>query len=124
MKVKCQKCHISIDSPFHKIGTIIECPACGQETLLKPDVDERYSATGEYLTYDDFIQLLTYPPYKRVVAPLIAEWFDCQVLVDHGRLRLRKKDGTDLVPQFIHDAIQEDPRKRQKIYRYAMSLWH
>jgi len=65
--------------------------------------------TGYRVTFEDFRYLLTYPPYRRVIEPLLKQWFGEEV-------------GSDL--KSLHERTQADPRMQFELYQAAMTLWH
>jgi len=79
--------------------------------------------TGYQITFSDFRQLLSYPDYRPAVAPLIQSWFGCQVVPTEDGFTLLDARGVELSPRAVHDSIQADPDRQQRIYQTAMSLW-
>jgi hypothetical protein len=79
--------------------------------------------TGYEVTYSDFMRLLSDPEDRRVVAPLIRKWFDCDVVATKSGFILRDSRGVELNPLDIHQAIQSDSSRQYDLYQTAMSLW-
>jgi hypothetical protein len=80
-------------------------------------------STGYEIKFGDFRQLLSYPPYRVKIAPLIQSWFDYQVIPNGDDFVLRDSKGVEVSQQTVHETIQADRDKQFHIYQAAMSLW-
>ena len=80
-------------------------------------------STGYSVKFKDFVQLLTYPAYKKVIIPLIEEWFDGEFITVDKDLYLETTIGEHLSLSDLHTTIQADTHKQYKLYQAAMSLW-
>jgi hypothetical protein len=80
--------------------------------------------TGYRVTLEDFRQLLFYPPHREVIAPLIRDWFRCEVRPSGEFATICDADGKPVTIASIHAAIQADPERQGRLYREAMTLWH
>jgi hypothetical protein len=79
--------------------------------------------TGWSISFADFAQLLSDASYRPRIGPMVERWFDCAVVNNAGRISLRKRDGSFLITEAIHLAIQSDATKQQELYGAAMDLW-
>ena len=79
--------------------------------------------TGYELTLSDFSQLLSYPAYRKEVAPLVQDWFGYEVVPTGGGFELHDGRGVGISPKVVHEAIQADRDRQYRIYQVAMSLW-
>jgi hypothetical protein len=79
--------------------------------------------TGYEVTLKDFLQLLSYPPYREKVAPLIRDWSGYEVLAVDSGFVLRDRNGVEVNPESVHETIQADAVRQYHLYQVAMSLW-
>ena len=79
--------------------------------------------TGYEVSFEDFHQLLSYPDSRRTAAPLVESWFSCRVVPHGEEVALVDAQGALLSPRAVHDAIQADPERQQRLYNTAMTLW-
>lgn len=79
--------------------------------------------TGYEVTYRDFSRLLSDSEDRRVVAPLIRQWLDCDVVATQNGFILRDSHGVELSPHDVHEAIQSNRSWQYDLYQTAMSLW-
>jgi hypothetical protein len=79
--------------------------------------------TGYEISFEEFKSLLSDPEWRKMVAPLVTEWFGCQVVVKDRGFWLKGLDGRELDPLAMHEQVQADPEKQGRIYRTAMTLW-
>jgi hypothetical protein len=85
--------------------------------------DNAAMSTGYQITFSDFRQLLSHPEYRRDVGPLVQSWFTCRVVPTEDGFALLDASGVEMSPRAVHEAIQADPDRQQRIYQEAMSLW-
>jgi hypothetical protein len=79
--------------------------------------------TGYEISFEEFKSLLSYPYYRPSVAPVIAEWFDCEVVTLENGFVLRDSNGAEMDSLTVHERIQGDSERQGRIYRIAMTLW-
>ena len=79
--------------------------------------------TGRELTFSDFIRLLQAESSRRIIAPLLKEWFEYRVVGKGNGPRVidTAKIPVDMLK--LHIGIQEDERMQRSLYQAAMSLW-
>jgi len=85
--------------------------------------DDSNLNTGYEITFNDFQELLSYSPYRQHVAPLIRSWFGYEVVPANDRFMLRDRNGCEVSPRAVYDAIQGNRERQYSIYQTAMSLW-
>jgi hypothetical protein len=120
----CQSCGAAIRTPVILLGGMAKCPKCRERTVPVVPVGGKYPCTGFEITYSQFCQLLEYPEYRVVVAPLIVEWFGYTVAETTAGIRLLNPAGEALDMLRVHLMIQADGPRHQALYQLAMSLWH
>lgn len=123
MPIKCQHCSVEIAADYTKTGMIVDCPKCGARTELNYAMGSTIPLTGWSVSFSSFAQLLDDSAYRERIAPMIEEWFNCEVQVTGDGVRLKKKDGAFLVREHVHEAIQADGKKQHQLYQAAMDLW-
>jgi hypothetical protein len=123
MPVHCQRCTAVITTDHVKIGMTIACPSCGMQTQLEYTIGSEIPPTGYSLTFANFMQLLSEPLYRHRIGPLMERWFECLIENAPSKTSLRKKDGSVLIAEDVHFAIQSDASRQYEIYQTAMDLW-
>jgi hypothetical protein len=93
--------------------------------LTVPRVPEggRIPAHAYELTYADFRQLIENAACRKVVAPLIADWFGYSVVQEGPDVWVRNGADEVIDPLWLHLTIQADPERQGTLYGTAMSLW-
>jgi len=120
----CQYCNARIDTPYVFLGATTICQRCGERTIPKLAVGAlRPADTGYEITFSDFHQLLSDPGYRNSIAPLLREWFGCELEPLGDAVRILAGDGNEVDELQLHRRIQGDSAKQSALYRAAMSLW-
>ena len=101
----------------------IRCPVCADATPLKYEIGTKIAPTGWALTFADFEQLFSEASDRKRLAEMIERWYGCQVIVVNQRVQFKMPDGSLLIREYLHDAIQADPEKQYQLYQAAMDQW-
>ena len=88
--------------------------------VRRPTINE----PGWETTEDEFQGLLDDLQWRAVVAPVLREWFDCDVVGPKGAPELRTAAGERLSASDLHRRIQADPERRYALYQRKMSCFH
>jgi len=105
------------------LGAAVECPACRESVVPEVLVGTSYPNTGYEITFRNFCQLLTYPPYRPHVLPSIHEWFSYDAPLTPSGFSIVAADGSSVSPLTVHLSIQSAPQRQYALYQTAMSLW-
>ena len=73
---------------------------------------EEIAVSGYAISLEEFSQLLTYPPYKQAVAPLVEKWFDGKLIMVDGELSLKTAGGETLSLPTLYAEIQADTHRQ------------
>jgi hypothetical protein len=121
----CPHCDAAIAAPYAWCGISIACPACARVAPLQCKAGQRVamSASGDGITFDDFVALLNQAGWREQAQPLIAQLLACTVERRGGGFVLKDKNGALLPCEAAHLQIQADPPGRKRLYRLAMALW-
>ena len=79
--------------------------------------------TGYRVTFDDFRNLIAYPPYRSSIGPLLRDWYGYEIVGTERDAVVRSPAGDVIELSALHKAIQSAPQKRYDLYQRAMSLW-
>src|ERR1700678_3153485 len=79
--------------------------------------------TGYKVMFDDFLQLLFYPPYRPTIVPLLQTWFGYEITGEERATAVRSPAGEAVDLRALHERIQADPRMQYALYQRAMDLW-
>ena len=79
--------------------------------------------TGYRVTWDDFRQLITYPPYRPSIGALLKDWYGYEIVGPEDAGAVRSQEGADVDLSTLHETIQADPQKQYDLYQAAMTLW-
>ena len=123
VQVECPECGHRSPIEYRRVGYPTVCEGCNKEvTLRMADVGE-IPNTGRELTFSDFIRLLQAESSRRIIAPLLKEWFEYRVVGKGNGPRVidTAKIPVDMLK--LHIGIQEDERMQRSLYQAAMSLW-
>ena len=80
--------------------------------------------TGYEVSLADFTQLLSYPPYREHIAPLLREWFGYEIVATGDEVRICDRSGAPATLATAHAATQAEPIRQEQLYQVAMTLWH
>lgn len=119
----CQSCGSRIEIPYIMLGAAVTCHECGMRTVAQALPGSRPADTGYELTFADFHQLISYAGYRSAIAPLLREWFGCELEARGDSVGIRTRDGGDVDELTLHRKIQGDESKQSALYRAAMTLW-
>lgn len=119
----CQNCGARLDTPYVLLGADAECPSCGDRTIPRVPPGATRPQTRYEITFADFQRLLSDADYRPSVAPLLLQWFGCEVKAVGDAIRVRWHDGREVDPLSLHLCIQGDDEKQSALYRAAMTLW-
>jgi len=87
--------------------------------------------TGYEVTFQDFLRLVSDPYCLPMVAPLLNEWFDYDVVqigppATKGadpETAIRDASGEPVSKARLHLIIQADPEMQGTLYRTSQTLW-
>jgi hypothetical protein len=112
-----------MQTAYIRLGTAVRCPSCLALTVPHIPVGGRVPIHAYEVTYGDFRNLIEDPVYRKAMAPLIAEWFACSIVVQGSDVRVKNDAGEMIDALWLHLVIQADPDKQRLLYGTAMSLW-
>ena len=78
---------------------------------------------ADRVTFDDFRQLVAYPPYRSSIGALLRDWYGYEIVGSEKDAVVRSPAGEVIDLGVLHEAIQSDPQKQYDLYQRAMSLW-
>ncbi len=79
--------------------------------------------TGYRVTFDDFRNLVAYPPYRSSIGALLRNWYGYDIVGTEREAVVRSSAGDVIDLHALHAAIQSDPPKQYDLYQTAMTLW-
>jgi F0F1-type ATP synthase gamma subunit len=123
MKFKCHNCHSILSIPYYFVGSSIDCPKCHSIISSKLFDFLSWENTGHEITYEDFVKLISYEPYAKIICPVLESWYECKIMNDETGTLIFDLDQNLLLPFVIHISIQNDKKKRYHMYQLAMTLW-
>ncbi|MEO8025404.1 MAG: hypothetical protein ABI823_02965 [Bryobacteraceae bacterium] len=77
--------------------------------------------TGYEITFDDFLRLCL--DHTSETAPLLRKWFGYEIAPSATGALLHDAGGVVVRPEAVHERIQADPERQNRIYNLAMTLW-
>lgn len=117
--IHCEQCYQKITTNYYLVGSIIDCPFCSYNT---PVIIHKYiEGTGIEITFNNFVHLITYQPYREVIIPIINKWFKTKEL--NNEILFLNEDDIELDVIEIHKIIQNNKAYQSRIYNEAMTLW-
>jgi len=123
MSFLCDHCEGLLAASHAWVGMTVVCPSCAQTTKIGYRDGQLVEQTGYAITYADFVQLLSYGPYRPKVAPEMRRLVGCAIDDRDGRAVLVLPDGSLMPDEVAHLAIQGDSSKQRTLYGVAMGLW-
>jgi hypothetical protein len=79
--------------------------------------------TGYETSLADFRRLVSDPSSQPVIAPLLKDWFGCEIAGQGAQTAIRSQDGQVVGIGVLHTRIQLDRSRQRSIYQVAMDLW-
>src|SRR5437867_2287024 len=115
----CPDCDVAIRTHYMLLGAPVACESCGHSVIPTVPVGTSYPITEYEMTFGDFNQLLSYPPYRSSVSPLLERWFGYKVESTEDTLEIQTRDGSPVDALDVHLCIQADRPKQLDIYQTA-----
>lgn len=79
--------------------------------------------SGYELSPEDFLALLSDSLWRPAVAPLLREWYRCEIVERGSSIVLVDADGLEHTPNELHATIQANRDQQFLLYQRAMTLW-
>jgi hypothetical protein len=109
-----------IDPECHgKLGAVTET----REQSWPPPCYRPDYGTGYKITFDQFQQLIAYPPYQASTGALLRDWYGYEIAGTEDLASVRSAAGEIVNLHALHETIQSDPQKQYYLYQSAMALW-
>ena len=81
------------------------------------------NGSGYKVTFDDFRNLVAYPPYRPSISALLRKLVRLRNRRDGSNAVVRSPAGDVIDLSALPAAIQSDPQKQYYLYQSAMTLW-